>query len=89
LQNILRDLKKHTSKQQGRTIEEINESRGEWLLCVFAKAAQEIRQGKNCKIWQDGNKPILLESSEMLEVRLHYIHQNLVEAEFVAEPEYY
>lgn len=84
LQGILRDLKKHTSKQLVKTIEEINESRREWLLRAFVKAAQEIRRVNNYKVWQGGNKPILLQTNEMLEGRLHYIHQNLLEAELVA-----
>ena len=89
LQDILRDFKKHTSKQIVRTIEEINESRKEWLFRAFSKAAQDIKRVKNYKVWQDGNKPILLQTNEMLDGRLHYIHQNPVEAELVNEPEYY
>jgi putative transposase len=89
LKGILRDFKKHTSKQIVRTIEEINESRKEWLFRAFAKAAQDIHRVKNYKVWQDGNKPILLQTNEMLEERLLYIDQNPVEAELVAQPEYY
>lgn len=35
LEAILRDMKKHTSKQIVKTIEEMNESRKEWLLRAF------------------------------------------------------
>jgi putative transposase len=89
LEAILRDFKKHTSKQIVKTIQEINESRKEWLLRAFSKAAKDIKRVKNYKVWQDGNKPILLQTNEMLEGRLHYIHQNPVEAEIVDEPESY
>ena len=41
------------------------------------------------KVWQDGNHPVLLDTNKMIEDRLHYIHHNPVEAEFVDEPEYY
>ena len=89
LEAVLRDFKKHTSKQIVRTIGEINESRQEWLMRAFAKAAGEIKRVKNYKVWQDGNKPILLQTNDMIEGRLHYIHHNPVEAELVDEPEYY
>jgi putative transposase len=82
-------FEKNTSKQLVKTIEEVNESRRGWLLNAFAKASQEVMRVKNCKVWQDGNKLILLQTNEMLEGRLHYINQNPVEAELVDEPEYY
>lgn len=86
---ILRDLKKYTSKQLVKTIGEINESRSQWLLRAFSKAAQDIKRVKHYKVWQDGNHPVLLDTNKMLEERLRYIHYNPVEAELVDEPEYY
>lgn len=89
LEAILRDFKKHTSKQLVRTIAEINESRSEWLLRAFSKAAIGIRRVKHMKVWQDGNHPILLDTNKIVEERLHYLHYNPVEAELVEEPHYY
>ncbi len=89
LEAILRDMKKHTSKQIINTTEEINESRKEWLLRAFTKAARDMKRVKNYNVWQDGNHPVLLDTNKMLEKRLHYIHHNPVEAELVDEPEYY
>ncbi len=89
LEAIMRDLKKYTSKQIVKTLFEINESRKEWLLRAFTKAAQDIKRVKNYKVWQDGNHPVLLDTNAMLTQRLDYIHHNPVEAELVDEPEYY
>lgn len=89
LEAILRDMKKYTSKEIIKTISEINESRKEWLIRAFSKAAQDLKRVKNYKVWQDGNHPILLDTNKMIEERLHYIHYNPVEAEYVDEPEYY
>lgn len=89
LEAILRDLKKYTSKQIIKTLLEINESRKEWLLRAFARAAQDIKRVKSYKVWQDGNHPVLLDTNAMIIQRLDYIHQNPIEVELVDEPEYY
>lgn len=89
LEGVLRDMKKYTSKRLVKIISEINESRAPWLIRAFEKAAEEIKRVKNYKVWKDGNHPILLDTNKMMEERLHYIHQNPVEAEVVDEPEYY
>ena len=62
LEAILRDLKKHTSKQLVKTIVEINESRQQWLLRAFFKAAEDIKRVKSNKVWQDGYHSILLDT---------------------------
>lgn len=82
-------MKKHTSKEIVKAIGEINESRSAWLLRGFSKAAQEIKQVKKYKIWQDGNHSLLLDTNKMMEERFHYLHHNPVEAELVDEPECY
>jgi REP element-mobilizing transposase RayT len=89
LQDIMRDLKKYTSKEIIRTIHEINESRKEWLLRGFEKAGKDLKRLKNYKVWQDGNQPKQLLTNTFIEQKLDYIHQNPVEAEIVDEPEQY
>jgi len=54
LEEIIRDFKKHTSREIIKLIKEINESRREWLLNKFSYAADRIKRGKNYKVWQDG-----------------------------------
>lgn len=89
LSDILRDFKKHTNKEIIKTINEINESRREWLSRGFEKAGKHLKRVKNYKVWQDGNQPKQLLTNAFLEQKLDYIHQNPVEAEIVDEPEHY
>ena len=89
LSDILRDFKKYTSKSAIELIAGVNESRREWLLNAFAKAAAEIKRNSNHKVWQDGNHPVLLDTGKKIDQRLDYIHQNPVEAGIVEEPEHY
>jgi RHS repeat-associated protein len=59
LSGILRDFKKHTSKELIATIDRINESRKGWMLDLFSEVADHLRRVKNYKVWQDGNHPEL------------------------------
>jgi len=89
LQDIMRDFKKHTSKEIVKCIEAINESRSEWLLRAFAGAGKDLKRISGYKVWKDGNQPKGIETNAFLEQKLDYIHRNPVEAEIVDEPEYY
>lgn len=86
LEDIIRDFKKYTSKEIIKTIKEYPESRREWLLNKFSYAANRVKNGKNYKLWKDGFHPIELSSSEILQQKLDYIHNNPVEEEIVYEP---
>jgi len=88
LSDIMRDLKKFTSKRIIKTIKEINESR-EWLLNRFAFAAKINTKTEDYKFWQDGFHPIALYSNEFKDQKLDYIHNNPVESGIVSEPEHY
>jgi putative transposase len=89
LSSIMADMKKHTSKQIVKMLDHINESRKEWLLRAFSKAAKDLSKVKNYKVWQEGNHPILLDRAEIVNEKLDYIHANPVEDEIVDKPEYY
>ncbi len=90
LSDILRDLKKYTSK---RLVEEIRgnilESRKEWMLWLFRSNGQKNSNNLNYQFWQQDNHPIELSSNLMLDQRLDYIHMNPVKAGLVYEPEHY
>ncbi len=89
LPDIMRDFKKYTAKKIIAELELINESRKEWLLRGFINAGKELKRIKQHKVWQDGNHPILLDSKELQDQRLSYIHFNPVEDEIVDEPEHF
>ena len=78
LENIIRDMKKFTSKRLIQAIKENPESRREWMLESFEFAARRIKRVKNYKFWQDGFHPVELNINEMQEARLEYVHDNPV-----------
>ena len=89
-EDIIRDFKKHTSKQLLKLIEENKaESRRNWMLWIFKKAGEKNSNNKNYQFWRQDNHPIELSTNEMMEQRLDYIHNNPVEEGIVAEPEHY
>jgi len=89
LQNIMRDFKKHTSKEFIKCIERINESRKGWMLDLFSEVADGLKRVSHYKVWQDGTHPELLTSSKFIEQKLDYLHNNPVADEIVDEPEEY
>ena len=74
--DIIRDLKKFTSKALVKEISIINESRREWLLNAFTKAGQKLNRISKNKVLQDGNRPKELETYHFMQQKLGYIHNN-------------
>jgi REP element-mobilizing transposase RayT len=89
LSDILRDFKKHTSKEIIKTIEQIHESRKRWVLDLFSEVADHLKRMKNYKVWQDGNHPEILTAARFTRQKLDYLHDNPVMDEIVDEPEEY
>ncbi|GAA4306816.1 REP-associated tyrosine transposase [Nibribacter koreensis] len=90
LEHILRDLKRHTSKEITKAIaSNPQESRKSWMLWLFERAGQRNPNNTHFQFWQQQNHPIELSSNEMIEQRLEYVHQNPVLAGWVEEPEHY
>jgi len=87
---IIGRLKEHTSKSITKAIENnLQESRREWLLAMFERAAENTSNVKYRQFWQHHNKPILLWTSEVIDQKLEYIHQNPVAAGLVTQPEHW
>lgn len=90
LSDILRDLKKYTSK---RLIKEISEnpqeSRKSWMMWLFKSAGEHNSNNQDFQFWRQDNHPIELTSNQMMEQKLDYIHWNPVRQELVWEPEHY
>lgn len=89
LSEVLRDLKKYTSKAIVRQIEEDPESRRDWLLKLFAAAGEHLKRIKEYKFWQDGNHAEEIYGNNFLEQKLDYMHHNPVEEMFSVKPEDY
>jgi putative transposase len=90
MQDIVRDLKKYTSKAIINAIKEnIQESRREWLVWMFERAGKKNTNNTKYQFWQQHNKPIELHDNEIIAQKLHYLHSNPVEEGFVHEPHEY
>lgn len=89
-EGILGDFKRFTSKALVKAIaENPKESRKEFLLSSFRKAAQNSSNVSNYQFWRHDNRPIELWSNKVIQQKIVYIHNNPVEAGIVYKPEDY
>jgi putative transposase len=83
-ENLLGSFKSSTSKQLIKLIgENIQESRREWLLNSFKKAGVANVNNTEYQFWQQNNHPIELWSTNVIQQKIDYTHNNPVEAGFV------
>ena len=87
LQNILRDLKRHTSSHILKAIDNPKESRSDWMLKRFEFAARSNKRSSERQFWQHDNHAIILNSPQFIRQKLDYIHMNPVKAGWVEKPE--
>ena len=90
LENIMRDMKKHTSIALKKAIKEHpQESRKEWMLWMMERAGRKNIKNIAFQLWQQDNHPIELFDQKILHQKLDYIHYNPVVAGIVENPEDY
>ncbi len=90
IEDIIRDFKKYTSVHIGKMIEENRqESRKSWMLKLFSNAADKSKKHIKYKFWQNEYHPIELNTNNIMDQKLAYLHNNPVEAGFVDEPAAY
>ncbi len=89
MSDFIRDFKRHTAKALLKEIQHPTESRREWLLYRFEYAGKFDNRIENYRLWQDKSHPIELDTTEMLEQRILYIHENPVRTGIVAKAEEY
>ena len=88
LQNIMRDLKKFTSKKIVESIRNNpQESRKEWMIWMFERAGRKNPNNEIIQFWQQHNQPIELTTALIMRQKLEYLHENPVKAGFVRNPE--
>jgi len=81
---LIRDFKSYTSKQLIKLVEEnAEESRREWLLNSFKKAAKANSNNITYQFWQQHNHPVELWSNNVIQQKIDYTHNNPVESGFV------
>ncbi len=66
-----------------------HESRKSWMLAIFRKAGKANPLNLHHQFWQNENYPVALESPEIIQQKIDYIHQNPVKAGFVNEESEY
>lgn len=90
LSDILRDLKKFSSKRLFEAVRDNpEESRKSWMLWLFRSSGKANPNNKNFQVWQQDNRPIQLSTVEMTKQRLDYLHNNPVAEGIVLEPQHY
>ena len=78
LSEVIRDFKKFTSAKIIKAIEEnTKESRRNWILWIFKKAGENNERNNCYQFWQQDNHPIECTTEEILQTRMHYLHENL------------
>jgi len=87
---LIGDLKRFSSKEIVKAIiENPRESRREYLLEHFSKAADKSSNVKQYQFWRHDNKPIELWSNKVIAQKINYIHQNPVVEGLVFKAEDY
>ncbi len=89
LSQTIGDIKKFTSKKILQSIKEESESRRNWLLFMFERAAKKHKRNKKYQVWTHENHSIFLYSEKFIKERLMYIHNNPVKSGIVEKPEAY
>jgi len=83
LSDVVRDFKRHTSKQILKSIQEEPESRREWLLRIFKEAAAGHKRNQQYQVWTHENHAEEVYSPKFTLQKLNYIHNNPVAAAMV------
>ena len=90
LEELVRDIKKFTSKQIIKAVSENpEESRKEWMLNIFRFTGSGNKNNKEFQFWKQDYHPVELTTNDMLEQRLMYLHENPVRSGLVWEAWHY
>ena len=88
LENIVRDMKSHTSTTLKNLIKENpQESRKEWLVWMMERTGKKNSNNSDWQFWQQHNKSLEIKDQQAFDNYLKYIHDNPVAAGFVTTPE--
>jgi REP element-mobilizing transposase RayT len=87
LSSTLRDFKSYTSKELLKLIQSDTESRRDWMLNVFSKAALQHERNSQYQFWTHENHAEQLWSNDFICGKINYIHQNPIRAGIVTRSE--
>ncbi len=84
---VLKNMKSFTAiKMMDAIINNPAESRSAYMLDVFEAAGKKSSSNFRFKVWEHENHPVLSDSTEIYNQKMHYLHLNPVTAGFVREP---
>lgn len=89
LSGWVRDFKKHIAKEVFKMIDEVNESRREWMRIVFSHHGKYSPRNVLKQFWTQENHAVELYNNDLMDTRVNYIHQNPVRAGWVQNAEDY
>ena len=91
LSDTVRDLKRHTAKYILLGIEEVSESRKDWILYQFRLGGRQQAGNKQFQVWTHENHAVEINPyiKDMGKSKMDYIHANPVRAGYVENPEDY
>jgi putative transposase len=90
IEEIVRDLKNLLLCRSVAPFESnMQESRRIWMLRLFKSAGLDSKKHINYKFWQNEYHPVELNTKEMMDQKLEYIHDNPVKEGIVERPEDY
>lgn len=90
LSQVIRDFKRYTAKVIYETLRmDKHESRKNWMLWILEAQGEKSSTNEHMKVWRHENHPVPLDTGNMLEQRIEYIHMNPVRAGICSAPEYY
>ncbi len=89
LSDILRDFKSYTAKVLLNAIQELPESRREWMIRIFKEAGEKNGNNTSCQFWRQDNQFKEVHSKNFAFQKFDYIHKNPVEAGIVGKAEEY
>jgi REP element-mobilizing transposase RayT len=86
ISEIMRDFNRFTSQQLTALLDEGQKIN---ILKVFQKAAEEEKRGNRYKVWQEGFHPIAIDTIDLYQQKLDYLHDNPVRKGFVERAEHW
>ncbi|MEL6538796.1 MAG: transposase [Bacteroidota bacterium] len=90
LSDIIRDFKRHTSKQMVQAVmDHSKESRKGWMTWLFRDNGAKAHSNEVFQFWQYGFHPIELSSDSLFYQRLDYMHDNPIRTGLVWQREHY
>lgn len=84
LSDVLRNFKSYTAKI---LLSKLHQDKKEWILHILSSYKPAYKKNSKFQFWQEGNHPKLIQTMEMLNQKIVYIHNNPVKRGLVEKGE--